>query len=242
MIGCTCPVCSSPDPRDRRTRSSIYVETPECAWVIDTGTDFRTQCLRQEVRRVDAVVFTHGHTDHIMGFDDLRPFCFDGSGLPVYASPETMDVLRRVYDFAFSGDYRILGYVLPDPVEITGPFSLGKTELVPLPVKHGRANVLGFLLVRGGRKMAAYISDVKEIPEDVYALIADVEVLIVDALRDRPHPTHFSTSDALAAAARARAGKTWFTHICHESGHAATEARLPDNVRIAYDGLKLHLH
>jgi len=126
MIGCDCAVCHSPDPRDQRLRSSIYVETPECAWVVDTGTDFRTQALRENIRRLDAVVFTHSHTDHIMGFDDLRRYSYDLGSIPVYASAETMRDLARVYEFAFNGLNRFPGYLVPIPHIVDGPFQLGE--------------------------------------------------------------------------------------------------------------------
>jgi len=241
MIGCDCPVCRSTDPRDTRSRSSIYVETPEASWVVDTGPDFRCQCLRENVRRLDAVVYTHSHTDHILGFDDLRSFCFERS-MPVYASPETMADLARVFQFAFqaleSREF-IPGYVRPEPHLIKGPFMLGATTLVPLRAEHGRAHVFGYLFKREGRPLAAYLSDCKRVDDDVVEALQGVGLLIVDALRHRPHPTHMTVEEALAFSARVQPGETWFTHLCHELSHAETEAALPPGVRIAYDGLRL---
>jgi phosphoribosyl 1,2-cyclic phosphate phosphodiesterase len=239
MIGCHCAVCSSTDPRDNRTRSSIHVSTPGFAWVVDTGPEFRVQCLREKIDRIDAVVYTHSHTDHMMGFDDLRPFCASGRDLPVYASVETMADLKRVFGFAFGVDRRIPGYVRPHPHLIDGPFELGGIRLTPLPLKHGRAAVNGYLFEYQGRKLAAYMSDCKEVPEAVIERAGGVEALIIDALRYAEHPTHLSVSEALAVAARVKPGSTWFTHICHDLGHAATEAALPRGTRIAYDGLQL---
>jgi phosphoribosyl 1,2-cyclic phosphate phosphodiesterase len=241
MIGCDCPVCTSTDPRDKRTRASLYLETPEYAFVVDTGPDFRQQALRERVRRVDAVVLTHPHTDHIMGFDDTRAFCFGGRELPVYGSPETLTVLRRVFAFAFDGENRFPGYINPRAMEVTGPFQLGATELVPLPVPHGRVNTYGYLFVRGGRKLAAYFSDCKMVTPQVRERIAGVEVLIVDALRRKEHPTHMNVEEALAVAMDVKPRLTWFTHLCHDLGHAETEAALPPEVRVAYDGLRLVL-
>ena len=165
MIGCACPVCLSEDPRDKRTRSSIYIETPEAAWVVDTGPEFRLQCLREGVRRMDAVVYTHSHTDHIMGFDDLRRFCEGERWLPIHAGPETMRDLKRIFFFAFNGENLFPGYVRPDPRVFNPfePFQIGATTLTPLPVKHGRAEVHGYLLEREGRALVAYLSDCKEI-------------------------------------------------------------------------------
>ena len=243
MIGCDCSVCHSSDPRDLRTRSSIYVETPEAAWVIDTGPEFRLQCLREGVQRLDAVVYTHSHTDHVMGFDDLRRFCPDDKFLPIYGSRETMADMRRIFAFAFNGENLYPGYVKPDP-RVVGdfePFQIGATTLTPLPVKHGRTAVYGYLLEREGRALAAYLSDCKEVPEAVVERIRGVEVLIVDALRHREHPTHMSIAEALDFAGCVAPGATWFTHICHELGHAETEAALPPGVRIAHDGLRLLL-
>jgi len=239
MVACGCPVCTSPDPRDNRTRSSIYVSTPEAAWVVDTGPEFRMQCLREKITRLDAVVYTHSHTDHMMGFDDLRPFCANGRDLPVYASAETMADLQRVYNFAFGPPSQVPGYVRPHPHLVDGPFTLGGTLLTPLPLKHGRAMVNGYLFEREGRKLAAYLSDCKEVADAVIERIHGVEALIIDALRYTEHPTHLSVSEALAVAARVEPGATWFTHICHDLGHAATEAALPAGTQIAYDGLKL---
>ena len=241
VIGCECAVCASTDPRDKRTRSSIYVQTPETAWVIDTGTDFRIQCLREKINRVDAAVYTHSHTDHIMGFDDLRPFCFTGRKMPVYASEETMTDLKRVFNFAFNGENLFPGYMLPEPHVVEGAFPLGETVLTPLPVKHGRARVNGYLLERNGKRLAAYLSDCKEIPDTVTGVIAGVEILIIDALRHRPHPTHLSVEEALEVVARVKPGQTWFTHLCHELPHAETDPTLPSGVRLAFDGLKLEL-
>ena len=158
MIGCDCEVCHSTDPRDQRLRSSIYVETPECAWVVDTGADFRTQVLRENIRRLDAVVFTHSHTDHVMGFDDLRRFSHALGSMPVYASAETMRDLERVFEFAFNGLNRFPGYLQPVRHLVDGPFELGKTLLTPLPVPHGNSMVNGYLFSRNGSAIVASYS------------------------------------------------------------------------------------
>jgi phosphoribosyl 1,2-cyclic phosphate phosphodiesterase len=239
MIGCDCRVCQSLDPRDQRLRSSIYVETPECAWVIDTGPDFRTQALRENLRRVDAVVYTHSHTDHVMGFDDLRPFCHRGNDLPIYASAETMSDLQRVFFFAFNGQNRWPSYMRPEPRIIDGPFQLGATELTPLPVRHGRAHVNGYLFRRNGEALAAYLSDCKEVSSAAIEQIRGVRHLIVDALRYEPHATHMSVDEALALAREVQPGQTWFTHLSHDMMHAEVEPALPPGVRIAFDGLRI---
>jgi phosphoribosyl 1,2-cyclic phosphate phosphodiesterase len=240
MIGCDCDVCRSPDPRDQRLRSSIYVETPECSWVVDTGTDFRTQALRENIRNVDAVIFTHSHTDHIMGFDDLRRFSHARASMPVYASAERMRDLERVFRFAFKTSKPVPYYLKPEPHIIDGPFKLGETLITPLPVPHGESIVNGYLFSRADQKLVAYLSDCSAVPAAIVDLMSGVKVLIIDALRDRPHPTHLSVGQALEAATRVKPEATYFTHICHDLPQSA-ESRLPAGVHIAYDGLELRL-
>ena len=238
MIGCDCVVCRSTDPRDNRLRSSIYVQTPECSWVVDTGTDFRTQALRENIRTVDAVIFTHSHTDHIMGFDDLRRFSHARGSMPVYASAETMRDLERVFQFAFKTPGPFPWYLKPEPHVIDGPFELGGTLITPLPVPHGDSIVNGYLFSRGEEKLVAYLSDCSGVTDAIVDLIAHVKVLIIDALRDKPHPTHLSVEQALEVALRVQPETTYFTHIAHELPQSA-ESRLPVGAHIAYDGLKL---
>ena len=238
MIGCDCAVCRSDDPRDKRLRSSIYIETPEVAFVVDTGTDFRTQALRENIRRVDAVVFTHSHTDHIMGFDDLRRFSWKRGSMPVYASAETMADLQRVFKFAFEATNPTPGYLRPEPHVVCGPFLLGETQLTPLSVPHGDSEVSGYLFTRGDRNLVAYLSDCSAIPDKIVQKIFRVECLIIDALREKPHPTHLSVGQALEVAAHVKPAQTYFTHIAHDLAQAY-EKRLPPHTHIAYDGLRL---
>ncbi len=240
MIGCDCAVCHSADPRDQRLRASIYVNTPECAFVVDTGADFRTQVLRENIRRIDAVVFTHSHTDHIMGFDDLRRFSSFRGGMPVYASRATMHDLERVFAFAFRGLNPFPGYLKPEPHLVNGPFDLGGTTITPLPVPHGKAEVYGYLFARRGKKLLAYLSDCSGVPDEIAELIRGVSVFVIDALRPLPHPTHLSVEQALEAAARVQPHRTLFTHISHELPQT-WEANLSANTGIAYDGLKIEL-
>jgi phosphoribosyl 1,2-cyclic phosphate phosphodiesterase len=240
MIGCDCEVCRSSDARDKRLRSSIYIETPECSFVVDTGTDFRTQALRENIRKVDAVIFTHSHTDHIMGFDDLRRFAYERGYMPVYASAETMRDLERVFRFAFEAENPFPGYLKPKPHVVDGPFDLGLTTITPLPVPHGKSIVNGYLFSRDGEKLVAYVSDCSDVPQTIVDLIVGVKVLIIDALREKPHPTHLSVDQALKIAARVKSEATYFTHIAHELSQSF-ESRLPARIHIAYDGLKLNL-
>ena len=239
VLTCDCAVCRSSDPRDNRTRSSAYIETPEASWVIDTGPDFRQQALRENIRRMDAVVLTHAHTDHIMGFDDLRPFCWGSRELPVYGSAHTLEQLKLAFAFAFDGSNRFPSYLHPDPRIVEKPFRIGNTELVPLPVPHGRTTTFGYMFVREGRRLLAYLSDCKAVPEPVRALIKGVDTVVLDALRHREHGTHMSLNEALETASAIQARCTLLTHLCHELGHAETEATLPEGVRIAYDGMRL---
>ncbi len=242
MIGCDCAVCRSTDARDQRLRCSLWMQAPDLQWVVDTGPDFRTQCLRAGIRHLDAVLITHPHTDHIMGFDDLRRFTFgENESIPVYGSAETLNALRRVYDFAFNGQNRYTGYLKPDPREVSEPFFLGRTEVTPVPVSHGRVDTTGFMFQYAGGSRVAYLPDCKHIPESSLAIMEGVDVFIVDALRRREHPTHFNVDEALAAARTVRARQTWLTHLSHELSHAELESELPSGVGIARDGLILDI-
>jgi phosphoribosyl 1,2-cyclic phosphate phosphodiesterase len=188
---------------------------------------------------VEAVVFTHSHTDHIMGFDDLRRFGAVLPGrMPVYATAETMADLERVFAFAFEAANPFPGYLRPEAHIISGPFRLGETTVTPLPVPHGDAKVNGYLFSRAERKLVAYVSDCSAVPDEVASTIAGVNTLIIDALRHEPHPTHLSVEQALEVAKSVQPRETFFTHISHELPQSA-EANLPAHTRIAYDGLKL---
>lgn len=240
MIGCHCAVCTSEDPRDKRDRCSVFMRSPELAWVIDTGPEFRHQCLRAGISHLDAVLYTHEHTDHVMGFDDLRRFTYgEQASLPVHGNASVLSALRRAFAFAFDGTNRPAGYFKPAPREVKGPFHLGKTEVTPLPVVHGGAETNGYLFSRGGNKLVGYIPDVKQIPQETLRRLQGVDTFIVDCLRERPLPTHFSVEEALAAVEAVAPRRAFFTHLCHELGHASFEITLPSHIRVAYDGLRL---
>jgi phosphoribosyl 1,2-cyclic phosphate phosphodiesterase len=240
VILCGCPVCTSSDPRDQRYRSSIYVDTGDAAWVVDTGAEFRVQAIRAQLRRVDAVLYTHSHADHIMGLDDLRRFSVDnGDCMPVYAARETLSELQRVFYYAFSGEARFPGYVHPEPRLITGPFQLGKTEVVPVRLEHGRAHVIGFVFRQESRPMVAYLSDCKRVFEPDLGLLDGVDTLILGTPCFKALPTHMNLAEGLAFAEFVRPRATWLTHLSHDFLHAEVEKELPANVHLAYDGLRL---
>lgn len=237
MIGCECAVCRSDDPRDARTRASVYVTLPDgTAVLIDTAPDFRVQALRHRLPRVDAVLYTHGHADHVLGLDDLRRYNhLQRARIPCYGDAQTMGELRRMFGYMFDRATPS-GIGLPelDLFDVHGPFSVGHTEVMPVPLWHGRRLVQGY---RFGS--LAYLTDCSAIPDSSWELLDGVDVVILDALRHRPHPTHFSVAEALDAVQRLAPSRAWFTHICHELPHAATTAGLPDRVELAYDGLSV---
>lgn len=239
MIGCGCDVCRSTDPRDKRLRSSITIETDRGHRIlVDTGPDLRYQALRAGIDRVDAVLYTHGHADHVFGLDELRRFNhLHKVPVPVFAMDETLADIRRTFAYAFQAKAPRGGGV-PDLQlwTLAGPFGLFGLEIVPVPVKHGPWTVLGF---RVGS--FAYLTDCNSIPETSLQALEGVEVLVLDALRRRPHPTHFSLSEAVAMAETIGARRTYFTHIAHELPHAATTADLPAGMSLAYDELVIEL-
>ncbi len=239
MIGCRCPVCLSSDPRDNRTRSSIYLTTPQTKILVDTTPDLRQQSLREGLDHLDAVLFTHPHADHIMGFDDLRRFCeMQGGPLDIYGSAETLQQVERIFFYAFNPPRKVPGYVHVVPHVINEPFQLGGIEITPLPVPHGAISTSGFLFSHRRRKLLAYLSDCASVPEPIRALVAGADVLIIDGLREKPHPTHLNVSDAVATALAIGAKKSFLTHQTHERTHVERQAQLPAGIDVAYDGMK----
>jgi phosphoribosyl 1,2-cyclic phosphate phosphodiesterase len=237
-IGCSCAVCRSTDPRDQRLRPSIVVSYFGRNVLIDTTPDFRTQALRARLDRLDAVLFTHAHADHIMGLDDLRPFNYrQKDPIPIHASPDAMETIQRCFQYIFDGRKKESHVAALAPVVIEGgPLELFGLEFTPVPVLHGSKTIYGF---RFGR--AAYLTDHSQVPDASLSLLEGLDVLFLDALRYKPHPTHSTVEQSSALAERIRARVTYFTHICHDLSHAAAESALPPHLRLAYDGLEIDL-
>ena len=238
MIGCDCATCRSSDPRDNRLRPSILVQTGATTVLVDAGPDLRAQALRHGLSRVDAIVFTHGHADHILGIDDVRRFNALMRGtMPCYGDTQTLADIRRTFHYVFD-PATPKGGGLPslELLTITGPIGIGDVKVQPVPVWHGQRPILGY---RFGA--FAYLTDCNRIPDEAWALLEGLDAVVLDALRDQPHPTHFSLGEAVDAAGRIGARRTYFTHMCHHLGHDATNARLPEGMSLAYDGLVLEI-
>ncbi len=238
VIGCTCEVCRSLDFRDKRLRTSILIEVAEQTFVIDTGPDFRQQMLREQVRRIDAVIFTHAHRDHTAGLDDVRAYNFlQQMDMPIYGTAQVLEQLKVEYAYAFASEY-YPGIPRLDLNVIDGEdFSVNGVSFTPLPVMHLHLPVLGF---RVGN--FSYITDAKSIPDETIAKLAGTEVLVLNALQREQHISHLNLSEALEMVETIRPRLTYFTHISHKMGlHADVEKELPDHVSLAFDGLQINL-
>ncbi len=237
VIGCHCPVCKSTDPRDRRSRTSIIWESEQVRLLVDAVPELRLQLITAGIDNVDALLLTHAHSDHIAGLDDVRIFSERSARkFPVYGAASTLRAVRRRYDYIFRNTQKGGGKPQLSLHPAAKQFTFKGIKIIPVPLWHGRIRVLGYRLGN-----FAYLTDVSKIPDEYYALLKGLSVLVLDALRSKPHATHFHLERSLAEAERVGAKKTYFIHMCHLLGHRETERRLPRNVRLAYDGLKISL-
>ncbi|HEY7212837.1 MAG TPA: MBL fold metallo-hydrolase [Bryobacteraceae bacterium] len=238
MIGCRCKACTSDDPRDRRLRPSVLLRLGDKRILIDTSPDFRYQALHYGIERLDAILFTHAHADHILGLDDVRPFNFMQKGdIPFYASAAAFETIQRTFSYIFDASPSESSRPRLRPNIFNGKaIDVAGTRIQPVRAMHGKGTVYGF---RFGD--CAYLTDHSGIPPESEALLHGLDVLFLDALRHNPHPTHSTVEESLKTVARLRPERAFFTHISHDLVHAATEARLPANVHIAYDGLEIRI-
>jgi phosphoribosyl 1,2-cyclic phosphate phosphodiesterase len=248
-LGCDCAVCKSatpagpglppPDPHNRRTRPSVLIAWQGHNVIIDTGPDFHAQAVRENIRRLDAVLYTHGHADHVLGMDDLRPLSFHNSGnLPLYADEPTAATIERIFDYTFNKQRRYptsarvtLNRISSEPGTAIDLFG---ARFQRIPVTHGQQTITGYRFGSG-----AYLTDISSIPEESIPLLANLDILILDALRREPHPTHSSLDNSITLVERLKPRRAFFTHMSHDLDHEATNAILPPHIRLAYDGLKL---
>jgi phosphoribosyl 1,2-cyclic phosphate phosphodiesterase len=237
-LGCDCPVCRSKDKKNKRTRASLLVETRGRAILIDTTPDFRAQALREGIRRLDAVLYTHAHADHLHGIDDLRPLSYEKS-IPIYGGPETLAEIRQRFDYIFRPPKQTGGGIPRlrlSPIQETF-FSVLDIPVTAIPLKHGALDILGYRI-----GAMAYLTDCSRIPASSLNLLEGLEVLIIDALRAAPHPTHFSIDEALSEIRRIRPRRAFLTHFNHDVEHRALKKELPRGAAPSYDGLKLELY
>lgn len=235
-IGCDCAVCRSSDPRDRRTRPSVMLSYNDRHVLIDTTPDFREQALRENITRLDAVLYTHTHADHILGLDDLRPLTYahKPAKLPLYATPHACEFLRNMFKYIFEGEYKFGGLAQVELKPIEGCVELFGARFEPVTVIHGETPILGF---RFGS--AAYLTDHSSVPAETIQKLQGLDILFLDALRYKRHPTHSTVEQSLKIVDQVKPKRAFFTHICHDLPHEATNAALPPEVKLAYDGMKL---
>lgn len=234
-IGCSCRVCHSSDPRDRRTRPSILLEYAERLVLIDTTPDFRQQAIRENITKLDAIVYTHAHADHILGLDDVRPLSFRSvEKIPLYAHDSTAEALQGIFRYIFDPNYKYGGIARVEMKRINGPLDLFGARFESVKVLHGDAEIHGF---RFGA--AAYLTDFSEIPAESMERLRGLDILFLDALRHRPHPTHSTVANSLRLVEELKPRRAFFTHISHDLPHEETNKNFPDHVRLAHDGLKL---
>ena len=233
-IGCDCEVCTSSDPHDRRTRPSILLEYGGSSVLIDSTPDFREQALRERIKRIDAVLYTHAHADHILGLDDLRPLTFRREKVPLYADDQTAGIIERMFSYVFDPESTYSTRPQVTLHRLNGTLELFGAKFIPLRVLHGDSEITGYRFGSAG-----YLTDFSSIPEPTMAALHGLDVLFLDALRRRPHPTHSSLDESLKIVEKLKPKRAFFVHMSHDLGHDETNRGLPQHVRLAYDGLKL---
>ncbi|MEN6356035.1 MAG: MBL fold metallo-hydrolase [Armatimonadota bacterium] len=237
MIGCDCPVCTSANPHNKRTRSSVFVESDGVNILIDTGPDMRAQVLRENIRRVDAVLLTHAHADHIFGLDDIRRFNdISGKPMPCFGSGRTLECVRRAFQYVFVPTQIGGGKPQLDLVELDGPFDDMGVGVTPVPIFHGELSIYGYRIGDFG-----YITDCSRIPASSEELLRGLDTLVLGVIRHEPHETHFCVSEALSIICKLKPRRAFFTHIAHRLEHDQTNRALPPDVQLAYDGLKIEI-
>lgn len=244
MIACDCAVCASDDPRNRRTRASVHVVMDGLHVQVDAAPEFRLQCVRERIPRLDLFVLTHGHADHIAGMDDLRRFCDQrgGEALPVYSTDEGLSRVLAVFPYAIAERSLTRGYPAFQLLEMPPVLELPQGSVAATLLPHGGVNTLGLVFTeRSTGAKFAYYTDNKRLPHEAVALARGADAIVLDGLRPEPHPTHMSIPEAVAVAKEIGAKRTWLTHLTHLSDHAATEAQLPEGIGLAHDGLRLQL-
>ncbi|MEN7972882.1 MAG: MBL fold metallo-hydrolase [Verrucomicrobiota bacterium] len=241
IIGCSCKVCTSADSKNKRRRSSLYVVAAGRHLVFDTPPDFREQVLSFGVERVDAVFLTHPHADHIFGFDDVRRFStMQEQHIPVYGSPGTIQMMRAKFEYVDRTSYGFESVPRVRFAEQTEPVGIDDALVVPLPVWHGKEMIYGFLVESDGKRLG-YIPDCSGIPDETLRLLENMDAMILDGLRPRKHPTHFSVDEAVEMLARIGARRSFITHLTHNSEHHELQARLGDAVTVPWDGMVVEL-
>ena len=241
-VGCECRVCTSTDPLNKRLRSSVLIENEDASTrlLVDTSPDVRQQFLREKISRISAVLYTHTHNDHLIGLDDLRPVSDIVGYIPIYASESTMAQAQNIFGYGFvqGRDHPGFPRFTPHVIEERVPFEIADFRITPVPVIHGRAEILAYRFEQGGRTLV-YATDCSHIPDESWELMQDADVLVIDALRHREHPTHFNIEQAIAASRRLRAKHTFFTHFAHDLDHHETQSQLPPGFEMSYDGLRV---
>jgi phosphoribosyl 1,2-cyclic phosphate phosphodiesterase len=244
MIGCACPVCTSPDPRNHRTRTSIHVVMDGLHVQVDAAPELRLQCLREGIDRLDVFILTHGHSDHIAGMDDLRRFCDlrGGEALTVFTTDEGMARIRAIFPYAIMERPVVRGYPAFRPVAMPRSIDLPQGTIRSALLPHGDAQTLGLVFTeRSSGRTFAYYTDCKRLTDEAVRLAQGCDAAILDGLRPQPHPSHMSIAEAVEAGRGLAAGRTWLTHLTHLSDHAQLEATLPEGFQLAYDGLRIRV-